>query len=201
MTFTANLGTHSEPDKLKYYWSISRGSLAGGQGTSRIRVRTAAEDNGLNITAAVKIEGLPPGCSDIASEIAGVGGIDDPELVDEFSGRLNASDLKARIDNMFVRLQQMPDVEGMIAVRFNRSDSRGKKLAYLNSLGNAIYFLRKDPSRVTFLITEGDSEMGTRIKLLRASYSFDAYATPGSILIKGEELKAKLKTMFKKKDR
>jgi hypothetical protein len=151
-----------------------------------------------NVTATVKISGLSAACPDLATEAATVAKEFVPEKIDEF-GKIQEDDVKVRIDHLYIRLKHDPASEGIIVVRFNKRDTRRAKLSYLTNLERAIFFLRKDPSRVSFEIVEGESETSTVFWLLPAGGDVRVYSVDASKLIKGEELKAKMKTLFLQK--
>jgi hypothetical protein len=52
--------------KLTFNWTVSRGTIAEGQGTPTIKVRVGQDDP--DVTATVKIGGLPQECVNVASE-------------------------------------------------------------------------------------------------------------------------------------
>ena len=58
--------TGGVPGQLKYSWSVSKGKIVSGQGTESIITVFSGYPQ---ISAIVKVIGLPTGCSDIASEI------------------------------------------------------------------------------------------------------------------------------------
>ncbi len=99
---------------FKYEWSVSAGTIESGQGTSSIKVRTTEANAGTTIVATILVKGLPWGCSDKASEalfILSIVGCDAPS--DEF-GKLKPNDIRARIDQFFVELQNNPTNSGVI---------------------------------------------------------------------------------------
>lgn len=194
MTFTASI-RHSLPDKAGYDWSVSSGMIESGQGTATIKVQTTKDMAGSNVTAMVKIRGVGVGCADTASEIAGVAPIPPICPLDEF-GALSKYDIRARIDNLLIQLQQDPLLEAYLIVHLNSKDSLIFKKAYLNNMYDAIVFFKKDPSRITFLISEDESETRTVLYMLYPEGDPEKLGSKGSMLIKGEEFKQKIKTLF-----
>ncbi|MBS1797012.1 MAG: hypothetical protein JSS81_24510 [Acidobacteria bacterium] len=57
--------------KLEYEWTVSEGTIVEGRNGSSIKIDTTGL-GGRNITATVKIKGLPANCADTASEIGSV---------------------------------------------------------------------------------------------------------------------------------
>lgn len=193
MIFTASI-SNSGSGKLGYDWTVTAGTIESGQGTSSINVRTTPDMMGTNVTATVKITGIAAGCADIASETAGIEGFGCLMALDEF-GKLSKNDIKARIDNFFIRLQNDPEVEGLILVKLNTKESRAFKLTYLNNMYDAILFLKYDPARVTFVVEQDDHDTGTRFWAVPRVADIEEL-TEGRRRIKGEEFKQKIKTLF-----
>jgi hypothetical protein len=145
MTFTAN--TTGDVD-VTYNWTVTAGTIESGQGTASITVRTTPEMAGTNVTATVDLGGNAAGCSctNTASETAGVSPEIGPELIDEF-GPLKDDDVKARIDNFYIRLQNDPNAHGVIVNYGTPAQIKARKAQIMK----AINFLKKDPSRITFV--------------------------------------------------
>jgi hypothetical protein len=51
-----------ERQQLKYIWSVSRGKIKSGQGSSEITVEGAAGE-GTSLSVSVEVEGFPEGCA------------------------------------------------------------------------------------------------------------------------------------------
>jgi hypothetical protein len=158
MTFTANT---SGPVDVTYNWSVSAGTIESGQGTASITVRTTKEMAGSNVTATVELGGNAPTCNCVntGSETAGIAPLDTPILVDEF-GPLKDDDVKARIDNFYIQLQNDPNARGVIVNYGTPAQIKARKAQIMK----AINFLKKDPSRVTF-VDGPDNGTGINTKL------------------------------------
>jgi hypothetical protein len=121
ITFTASV---SGDASVTYNWSVSAGTISGGQGTSSITVDTAGL-GGQTVTATVELGGLDPSCSRTASCTTGVR---TPEAVcrkfDEYSD-LKFNDEKARLDNLAIQLQQEPGAQAYYVV-FGSCDTEGE---------------------------------------------------------------------------
>lgn len=194
MTFTTNIGK-GQPDNPGYAWSITAGTIESGQGTAAIRVRTTPDMRGSNVTAMVKIRGVGEGCVDTASETAGIAQMPPVEPVDEF-GTPAKHDMRARIDNLFIHLRHDPRLEALLIVHLNPKDSTAVKRSYLNNIYGAIVFLKNDPSRVTFVIAENESEARTVVYIIYPKGDPKENGSKSSMVIKGEEFKQKIKTLF-----
>ncbi len=120
ITFTASV---SGDMNVTYNWSVSAGTISGGQGTSSISVDTASL-GGQTVTATVELGGLDPSCSRTASCTTGV---ETPPAAcrkfDEYSD-LRFNDEKARLDNLAIQLQQDPGAQAYYVV-FGSCDTEG----------------------------------------------------------------------------
>ena len=99
-----------------YNWSVSAGTISGGQGTPSITIDTTGLA-GQNVTATVEIGGLPPECQRTASCSFSVA---QPPIIecrkfDEYSD-LKFNDEKARLDNFAIQLQQEPGSQGYYVI-------------------------------------------------------------------------------------
>jgi hypothetical protein len=81
MTFSANVVAENSK-KLNYRWTVSDGTITGGQGTPSIIVRTTREQNNTRMFATVEIEGLSAECPKThTSEVAEVFSHGDPPVI------------------------------------------------------------------------------------------------------------------------
>ena len=146
MTFTGLVsGGTATPT---YNWSVSSGTITSGQGTSSITVATTKEMAGTTVTATLEIGGTDPACNCPTTASASAD-INKPEIgrqVDEF-GKLPDDEVKARVDNFYIQLNNNPTAQGYI-VNYGTPAEIKKRRAQIMK---AITFLKKDPSRVTFI--------------------------------------------------
>ncbi|HQU84139.1 MAG TPA: hypothetical protein PKY59_13475 [Pyrinomonadaceae bacterium] len=156
MTFTAGIagGTQESPT---FNWTVTAGEIESGQGTSSITVRVPASGV-TNITASVEVGGLCDRCPNTASETAGVAEKPVPEQVDEF-GKTPDDDVKARIDNFYITLNNNPNAQGYI-INYGTPAEIKKRRAQIMK---AINFRKYDPTRVT-MIDGGDQGTGVNTK-------------------------------------
>jgi hypothetical protein len=110
VTFSSSV---SSSVSVTYNWSVSAGTISGGQGTSSITVDTAGL-GGQTVTATVELGGLDPSCSRTASCTTGVKApIPQAVKFDEY-GDIKFNDEKARLDNYAIQLQNQPGSQGYI---------------------------------------------------------------------------------------
>lgn len=113
-TFTATVSGGSQTN-VTYNWTVSGGSITSGQGTPSITVDTAGL-TGQEITATVEIGGdVCAECIKTASSSATieVPPPSTPNKVDEF-GALQNDDIKARLDQYSIQLQNDPASTGTV---------------------------------------------------------------------------------------
>lgn len=141
-TFTASVS-----GDVTYNWSVSRGEIISGQGTPSIRVQAPSTSGG-NITATVTIGGLDPDCNCATTDSETIGVADKPtaSLVDEF-GRAVDDDVKARVDNFYIQLNNNPTAQGYIINYGTPAQIRARRTQIMK----AINFRRYDASRVVFV--------------------------------------------------
>ena len=110
ITFTSSV---SSDQTVTYNWSVSAGTISGGQGTSAITVDTTGL-GGQTVTATLELGGLDPACSRTASCSTTVKTpIQPPTKFDEY-GDIRFNDEKARLDNYAIQLQNSPGAQGYI---------------------------------------------------------------------------------------
>lgn len=146
MTFTATAS-----GATSYNWTVSRGTITSGQGTPSITVSTSQADAGQSVTATVEVmfgdrRADCPACPSTASETAGVATRPEPSIVDEF-GRATDDDIKARVDNFYIQLNNNPTARGYIINYGTPAQIRARRAQIMR----AINFRSYDVSRVTFV--------------------------------------------------
>jgi hypothetical protein len=95
ITFTASVSGGAPGVTATYNWSVSAGTITGGQGTPSITVDTKGL-GGQSITATVQVGGYPPECQTTASCTAQVGITAICRKFDEY-GNIAFNDEKARL--------------------------------------------------------------------------------------------------------
>lgn len=163
MLFSVSIGGKFDNSKLEYKWAVSRGTIADGQGTTAILIKTTKDMDGLEVTATIEIKGLPESCKNSFSETI----VLPPPVVcrcviDEY-GKASWSDERLRLQNLIVELTNDPKATGLLIFSFkNNSEidlifSRQKRiLRYLEK--NKI-----QPSQVLMRIIKGEYQTEIRI--------------------------------------
>ena len=158
MTFTA-----SSSGDVTYNWTVSAGSIESGQGTPSITVRTTPDMAGSNVTATVTIGGLPAACANSscqtsASDTGPVAAKPTAVPVDEY-GALKDDDVKARIDNFYIQLNNSPSARGYVIIYGTPAQIRRQR----TQINKAIAFRKYDASRITFV--DGPNNGSQMVKL------------------------------------
>lgn len=158
MTFTANVSGGTQ-DSVTYDWSVDKGTIIEGQGTPVITVSTdGLEDT--TVTATVNVGNLCENCPASDSETGVVAPLPKPVPIDEF-GPLANDDVRNRLDQFFIELQNNPNDTGYI---INYGPPR-LVAARERLIRNHITFRRFDPSRI--VIVNGGEEPEIRTSLWR----------------------------------
>jgi hypothetical protein len=156
MSFTAKVEGMSKTILLEYEWQVSQGTISSGQGTPSITVDTTGLTDGTNIKAEVKIKGLYDNCANTASETGSVTKIyGDP--FDRF-GKLSDNEVKARIQNLYVSLEENPNSQGYIINYGTDKEIANRE----RQIRRAINFLKLNANHVT-IVRGSENKNGTGV--------------------------------------
>ncbi|HKS29242.1 MAG TPA: hypothetical protein VJS44_15545 [Pyrinomonadaceae bacterium] len=112
ITFTANVTNLATGITPVYQWTVSEGTITGGQGTTSITVDTTGI-TGRPVNARLSVGGFNLDCT--AQCTTQIPFIPESRKFDEF-GDIARDDEKARLDNFAIQLQQEPEAQGYIFV-------------------------------------------------------------------------------------
>jgi len=161
MTFTASVS-----GDRTFNWSVSAGTIESGQGTPSITVRTTKAMAGSNVTATVSVGKIASDCADCpmtASESGGILATPVATPVDEY-GVLKDDDVKARVDNFYIQLNNNPQAKGYI-INYGTPAQIKKQKAQIMK---AITFRKYDAGRVTFVDGPNNGAVSTKFWLVPA---------------------------------
>lgn len=102
MFFTATINGEVKNYKTKYKWTVDKGTIIEGQGTTVIRVSTEGLSD-TTVTANFEIEGLPKDCINNDSETGVIVGLPIGEPYDTY-GKLSIYDELARFDSFLLAI-------------------------------------------------------------------------------------------------
>lgn len=149
MTFTANV-SGGTCDNQTFNWTVDKGTIASGQGTSTITVATNKDIAGQTVTATVEIPNCCPGSTQECQRTASSSGeVAQPEPikvarpVDEF-GNIPDDEIRNKLDAFFAELNADPTSHGVII-----NEGAAKVVAKREKLiNNHIRFRGFDASRI-----------------------------------------------------
>ncbi len=186
MSVTVGNGLNGE---YKYFWTLSAGPVSRGQGTPRIEISTDGMPS-TNITATVKVSGLPKQCADTLSDTFAVQRHVCGLCYEEFNS-LGADEIRGRLDNLFVELQNDPESEGLIQLFLRKKDSHAAKVRLVKLYFNHILFRKMDLTKITFAFVESKDDF-QNIRLHRIPRGADMPMENGSTVIPAEYLKEQI---------
>ncbi len=195
-TFTVhtNIKSHVGVANLRYSWTTSLGTIVQGQGSAAVVVQTTKEDAGANISIKVSIEGFSSVCQNTATEIVSVAPIIGCGLpADEFTNP-SAQDVRARVDNIFIQLQNNPEFVVLFTMSFDNDESRQKRILRIKRILDAIKSRKYDADKVIFLISN-ESGNNTTVRLLPLTTDMSDFVTQGMIIY-GKDMRQKIPTLF-----
>lgn len=182
MTFRAELNVIGP--KVSYRWSVDRGTIVKGQGTSEIAITTLGFA-GEAITAMVEVGGLPQNCSRSASETAGIDSLPGCGMPLDEWGEMKPNDERGRLDLMFAELSNNPDNVGMIVFRVKAGDRLDPTNRRIQFVLRHVKFRKFDKSRIWFALEVAD-EKSTR--LYRIPPGAETPPCDGCLIFRGESL-------------
>ncbi|HEX8637721.1 MAG TPA: hypothetical protein VF692_06650 [Pyrinomonadaceae bacterium] len=180
--FTVELSAEAKIFKIEYQWSVERGEIAGGQGTTQISVLPKIE--GANLKATIKIKGLPENCSDTESELAGIAQLPIIEPFDDY-GKISLKDEYARLDAYITRLSEDKSYKGYIHIFTDKNKSNDAIKKRIRLLLKHIKFRNFPKDRLTFAIEKSGGHM-TLLYIFWADSKFPA--CKNCEILKGKDL-------------
>lgn len=117
MTFTAKV-EGIEFEKIKFEWTVDKGTITSGQSTSSITVATNADVAGQTITATVKVNELPKECKNEISESGEVAApivCGSPRVLDDY-GKLSWRDERLRLESVITELKNADDARALFII-------------------------------------------------------------------------------------
>ena len=178
ITFTASVSNDSGLS-LTYNWSVSAGTISGGQGTNTITVDTTGLA-GQTVTATVSLGGADPSCTGTTASCSTTVKPPPAQSVkfDEY-GNIKFNDEKARLDNYAIQLQNQPGSTATIIVYGScagEGQTRGDRAKdYLvNTRGI-------DAGRITVIDGGCRSDLAVQLWIVPAGATAPAADTTGAI--------------------
>ena len=158
ITFTANI---TSDNSLKYEWTITAGTIVEGQNSSAIKVATTPEMTNSDVTATVKIEGLPDTCVKTAFETASIVGCQLPITWDDY-GKIPFKEERERLAAVAANLVNQPETSALFIIHFPEKENPQAIKKYIEKISNVLTQVHKVPKeRISFLIGETETQRTT----------------------------------------
>ncbi len=133
LTFTAQVKDAAPNANIRFYWTISSGTLTSGQNTSTIVVKKDGSPGGV-VTATVEVLGLDANCINTASCTETI--VCPPDLSRRFDkyGDIEEEDEQARLNNFAIELNNNPGAQGYVIAYVGPRSRRGVAAARLERI-------------------------------------------------------------------
>lgn len=182
MSFQVEVGVAGP--KLSYLWSLNAGTIVEGQGTAKIKIQTTTELAGTTIAASVKLEGLPSGCPDTASEFAPVAERFGCGMPMDAWGYLKPNDERGRLDLLFAELSNNPGQVALIVFTITHEDKLDSRHSRIQFVLKHVEFRKFDKGRIWFALELGEAR---ETRLYRMPPEAEVPCS-GCLVFKGEHL-------------
>jgi hypothetical protein len=151
--FTAEMSGVNVPDQPTYHWTVSSGTIAGGQGKRSMIVDTTGLRGASNITASVEVKEVPVTCASKASDTGSVGQVLQGDPVDTY-GKIRWIEETARLDGFLYSLSQSKDSELVVVMEIPIDTSIRQARTHAKKIAG--YVRRRDKgfdlSRLSFIV-------------------------------------------------
>jgi hypothetical protein len=148
--------TDADIKDLRFNWTVTAGVIDAGQGTPSISVRSSREDSGETIEATVEVSGLPGACDNRARETAPIDNIPVCGLAADEFGDLEPNDVRARMDQFFVELENNPTNQGVVLLIITDKEELSELNPRLQLIVKHAAFREFDLKRLTFMFEIAD---------------------------------------------
>jgi hypothetical protein len=149
MVFTMKSSENLQPD-VRFEWTVSDGTILEGQGTKSMKVKTPSYNQITDLTATVRLQGLPQGCLSVASETGAVASAIFDPIIDSY-GQLSLNEEKARMQNAATVLEMNPRSKILILKYFPKITSASR--LRINQLSDfLVHYLRVPRNRFEFVV-------------------------------------------------
>lgn len=149
-----------------YRWQATGGEIVDGQGTAIVKIKPTIKSG--TIRVKVEIQGFSPECPCSTTTAATEANFNVSQyMVDEF-GRAASGDMKARLDNFIIYLQNQPDSRAYIISYTGRLDAANTAKRRNDFMQNYIFKTRgMSLDRISFIEGGYREEIATEIWLAK----------------------------------
>ena len=184
MFFFASVSNEIKNNDFKYKWSLDKGTIVEGQGTSTIRIATEGLSD-TTITATFEIEGLPKNCKIRVSEMGVIAQALPIEPYDDY-GKISWSDELTRLDSFFISLQQNPGYIGFVWMQTDEKESIASAKKHIERILKHIKYRKVKKERFIFAIEKSNYR---RTRLITASSRAKLPECEDCEIIKGKDFR------------
>lgn len=180
VTFVAEVSGNES--NIKYEWAVDQGTIVEGQGTPAIFVTSRKRDS--NIKATVRIDGLPLGCDNSATDMAVIAQ-PPPWCSTDSWGTMKPNDERARFDTFFVELLNNPTHFGLIILSVTAKEKLDPTNLRVKFVMHHARFRKFDTDRLIFGIELSDVR---KITLFRVPPGAEL-PCDNCVIVRGRDLK------------
>lgn len=185
MIFSVSENIKKDFEKAEFKWSVDKGKIIKGQGTSKIEVDTNGLDYAV-VNATLEILNLPENCKNSFSESGVVAIIGDPIASDQYE-KLTLKDELLRLDNFLIELKNVPEDQGYIIMSFEKRDSLKLAKDRVRKLSNHIKRRGFPAERITFLLDKSQSKDETVLWKVPKDVKYLPFTTNETIKITNDK--------------
>ena len=157
MTFSFSEKVKTELKNAEIKWSVDRGKIVKGQGTSKIEVDVSEVENAVVITN-LEISNLSPNCKNSFSA-KGIAVLRTGDVIqDDQYENLPIKDELARLDIFLVELINSPEFQGYVVMSYKEDNSLKKTKSRVRKLIKHLNYRGFPPERITFLFDKNSNE-------------------------------------------
>ena len=165
--FTATISGEVKNYNTKYKWTVDKGTIIEGQGTTVIRVSTEGLSD-TTVTATFEIVGLPKDCVNIDSETGVVAPVLSWEPLDRYD-KISFPDELVRFDSFLVELYRNSNYEGLVWITTDKDESFTDVKKHIRKLVKHIKHRKIAPGRIFFLIEKAEYRSTTIFTIFEGS--------------------------------
>ena len=176
MTFSVSENLKNNFEKAEFKWSVDKGKIITGQGTSKIEIDTESVDmtgHAAVVNVTLEISVLPENCKKSFSAIGIIiGGHSYPS--DQY-GKLSLKDELARLDAFISDLSAAPETQGYVV--FSLQEKKKKKKAENHARKLLKRFKNRGiaAERITFLLDKDQAGIETVLWRIPKDIQFDPF--------------------------
>jgi hypothetical protein len=170
--------------KPEFKWTVSAGTIMGGQGTDQISVDTAGI-GGQDVTTTVELSGAMPGCNASASTTTRIAppAFSCCHRFDEY-GDLRFEDEKARLENFAIQISQLPLSSGSLLMYAGQETFKNEAAERLARAKSYLVKVRNiDPGRIITVDCGFTTDLTITLHIVPAGSRFPPCYNPVEIPI------------------